>query len=356
MLFNTEPKASLSELYDRELEIERFKKGINERLILVLGLRRIGKSSLVLSVLNSLSMDYLFIDVRKLYDNVSKKVPVERIYDELKSSLGKLSFKERLKDLIKDVDVSLGSVGVRLRSSETRNNIVRVFDALNDVGKRIIIVFDEAQYLRYSTSGLRPLLAYIYDNLRNITLVLTGSEVGLLHDFLGIDDPSSELYGRYFFTVELTPFNREKSIDFLRRGFAELNINVEDYVLEKAVNELDGIVGWLTYFGKLYLDKGLEALDEVKELGINMVKSEIEELYSRSQYYQYIMEAAATLEEAKWSDILRYIMAKTGRRPTNATLSRDLRNLVKMGFLIEVNDKYRIPDPIVKYAVLNMAR
>jgi hypothetical protein len=33
----------------------------------------------------------IFIDVRKIYDNVSKKVPAEKLYEELYSGLIKLS-------------------------------------------------------------------------------------------------------------------------------------------------------------------------------------------------------------------------------------------------------------------------
>ncbi|WP_252901335.1 AAA family ATPase [Vulcanisaeta sp. JCM 14467] len=217
-------------------------------------------------------------------------------------------------------------------------------------------MLDEAQYLRYSTIGLRPLLAYTYDHLRNITMVLTGSEVGLLHDFLGLDDPSSELYGRYYYAIELKPFDREKSIEFLRRGFRELGINVEDKVLERAADELGGIVGWLVYFGRLYPEKGEDAIEEVKELGANLVRAELEELFSRSQYYRYVMEAVAVLGRARWSDVLRYVMARTGAKPTNATLSRDLNNLVKMGFLTKDGEQYGIPDPIIRYAVLRLTK
>ncbi|WP_238527825.1 hypothetical protein [Saccharolobus islandicus] len=42
-------------------------------MIVVLGLKRTGKSSLVLSTLNSLNVNCIFIDVRKIYDDVSKK-------------------------------------------------------------------------------------------------------------------------------------------------------------------------------------------------------------------------------------------------------------------------------------------
>ncbi|ADN50247.1 AAA family ATPase [Vulcanisaeta distributa] len=352
MLFSTEPKTSLDELFDREAEIERFRSGLNERLVLVLGIRRVGKSSLVLSVLNSLGIDYIFIDVRKLYDNVSRKVPAERIYNELRMSLGNLSFWEGVRRIIDEIDVSLGPIRFRLSASRIRDGIAKILEAINNAGKHVVLILDEAQYLRYSTIGLRPLLAYVYDHLRNITLVLTGSEVGLLHDFLGINDPSSELYGRYYHVVELRPFDRGRSIEFLRRGFRELGINVDDRVIERAADELGGIVGWLVYFGRLYPERGVDAINEVKEIGANLVRSELEELFSRSQYYRYIMEAVAVLGRAKWSDVMKYLMARVGERPTNATLSRDLNNLVKMGFLTKDGDWYGIPDPIVRYAVL----
>ena len=51
---------------------------------------------------------------------------------------------------------------------------------------------------------------------------------------------------------------------------------------------------------------------------------------------------------------MRYVMARLGVRPTNVTLSRDLNNLVKMGFLTKDGEFYGIPDPIIRYAVLKM--
>lgn len=47
-----------------------------------------------------------------------------------------------------------------------------------------------------------------------------------------------------------------------------------------------------------------------------------------------------------------YIAVKTGRRVASTTLSRNLRNLVKTGFLEKVGEEYKIVDPIVRYAVL----
>ncbi|MGC9077003.1 MAG: AAA family ATPase [Conexivisphaera sp.] len=150
--------------------------------------------------------------------------------------------------------------GSQGHAEEIKDNIVKIFEALNDIG-RVIVVFDEAQYLRYSTVGLRSVLAHVYDYMDGITLILTGSEVGLLHDFVGVDDPDPELYGRYHSGMELKPLDGEKSREFLRRGFEQLGIRVNEDVLERAVSELDGIIGWLVYFGKLYADRGKEAVE-----------------------------------------------------------------------------------------------
>jgi predicted transcriptional regulator len=47
-----------------------------------------------------------------------------------------------------------------------------------------------------------------------------------------------------------------------------------------------------------------------------------------------------------------YVMAQTGRRLTNAAISRDLKNLVKIGFIERQGDEHRIIDPMVRYAML----
>ncbi|WP_054837409.1 AAA family ATPase [Metallosphaera hakonensis] len=224
-------------------------------------------------------------------------------------------------------------VKVRIRG-EAKDNLSKVFEALNEIGLKkgkVPVVFDETQYLKYSTLGLRPFFAHIYDYMKGITLILTGSEVGLLHDFLGLDDPKSELYGRYYYTVELKPFNEDKSKEFLRRGFKEVIVEVKESVIGEAVKELDGIVGWLVYFGKLYLERKEGAIEEVKEIGSNLVKEELKELEIRSPFYLLILKAIASLGKAKWKNIMDYVTATTGRKVNNATLYRELNTLMNMG-------------------------
>ena len=43
--------------------------------------------------------------------------------------------------------------------------------------------------------------------------------------------------------------------------------------------------GGVVHFGKLYLDKGNDAIEEVKSLGARIVKKELDEAFSKSPYY-----------------------------------------------------------------------
>jgi AAA+ ATPase superfamily predicted ATPase len=352
MLFSTEPKDSLKDLFDREHEVKALKDGLNERLVLVLGLRRTGKSSLVRSTLNSIDVNTVVLDVRKAYDEISKKVTSERLLEELHSSMLKLDLKEKLKDLYSRLEITLESpLRVKLSPRNLIKDFVEVLEMLNDNGKTVI-AFDEAQYMRFSTIGMRSIMAYVYDNLKNVTLVLTGSEVGLLYDFIGLNNPDAELYGRYYKAVNVDPFDRKMSKEFLVKGFVELGVNFDEKTVEEAAEELGGIPGWLVYFGKLYEEKGKNALNEVKEIGSELVKRELESIFARSSYYLYILKAIAVSEKASWKNIVDYVTVKTGSPALNATISRDINNLLKMGFIKKEIEGYAIADPIVRYTVL----
>jgi len=173
-------------------------------------------------------------------------------------------------------------------------------------------------------------------------------EVGLLHDFLGLDDYSSPLYGRIYEEVEVKPFSRELSREFLRRGFNEVDMSVSKEEIETAVEELDGIPGWLVEFGFHYWKRGdfERALDMTMRKARALIREELLELEKRSRRYSLILHAVA-MGLTSWSMIKEYVEAKAGP-VTNARLSELLRNLKKMGWITRENRKYRIIDPVVE--------
>lgn len=62
LLFDPRPKSSRKELFDRRRELQALDDAIGKPLILVLGVRRVGKSSLLLSFLER--WKGVYIDLR----------------------------------------------------------------------------------------------------------------------------------------------------------------------------------------------------------------------------------------------------------------------------------------------------
>jgi nicotinate-nucleotide pyrophosphorylase (carboxylating) len=100
----------------------------------------------------------------------------------------------------------------------------RVSDNLD----RFVLAIDEAQWLRllkgHGKMDMALVLAYVYDNLSNVKVILTGSEVGLLHDFIGFNDVRSPLYGRIMDELTLEPFSRGQKPDLLKVERVVLNV------------------------------------------------------------------------------------------------------------------------------------
>jgi len=77
--------------------------------------------------------------------------------------------------------------------------------------------------------------------------------------------PSSPLYGRSPAKLYLQPFNREQATGFLRKGLQEYNVKLSENFIEEAVENLDGVPGWLTLYGNNIAVRKLhhkDALDE----------------------------------------------------------------------------------------------
>ncbi len=365
MLFSVEPKATIRDLYDREIELNELRSSVlrGDRLIAVYGIRRIGKTSLVRAFLSDLSQPYVLIDVRQIYfveGNVNVNSLVRHVLDGFRKFMGK---GERLWEGFKDalrgiswVRVSAGGVEIKL-SRKSRANLIELLNAVDEwCGRnstRFILVFDEAQYMRFSNIRYDGVLAWAYDNLSNVTFIVTGSEVGVLRNFLRIDDPEAPLYGRYVREIYVDRFSRETSINFLRRGFTELGIEVNDGELNEVYEKLDGIVGWLTLYGYLRGIEKLshrEALDKVFNDGVKLVLSELDAVIkpSRARYLAILNAVARGLNT--WSEIRRYVEVRTGEI-SDTVFNKLIRNLVRYGYLSKVNNTYAIPDPVVAKAV-----
>lgn len=195
MLFDPEPKRRSIDLFDFDNELKSLMDAlIKDKLTLVTGLRRYGKTSLILTGLNESKVKYIYVDCRLLPDNPTVRDFIILIVN---SGLSNSWFRR----IIKRLDfIEVGALGIRVKLKRASEGLIRLIEGLGDM----VLVLDEAQLLRIIKMNLTRLLAYIYDNTPT-RLVLSGSEVGLLYDFLGIHDPESPLFGRAYREVRLRP-------------------------------------------------------------------------------------------------------------------------------------------------------
>ncbi len=364
MLFSLEPKTNTKDLFDREKELEKISDAVEKDRIIVLdGLRRIGKTSVLKSFLNSSKHFNIFIDCRKFMKGSTintyefDKGVARSIQNEIKNSaFQKLIF------TISSVNIKGIELTFKDRKKDLSSILSDINDSLENKNRKFIVAFDEAQYLRFYGRGGKKflyLMAYAYDNLKNIVFVLTGSEIGVLFDFLKLEDPDEPLYARYTTEISLSRFTRDQSFEFLRKGLKEIGVKPSENDLSRVVEELDGIVGYLSMFGYEIYRNGPDfksALEKTNRVAAALVKKEIDALIQKSSNYAYVLNAIA-LKMNRYSLIKKYVEAKY-RKIYDSTLSNILDALVKQSF-VEIEYKksakiYYIADPIVEKFCLSM--
>ncbi len=299
-------------------------------------------------------MPYCYIDARMLEGDFTKR----RFYQLVSRCLTELSISWRLESIIRSIaravrGLSVLGSGVEL-SIEVDWRTAYLTDLLNALSRHLdslVLSIDEAQVLRmlrgFGKMDIAQVLAYVYDNLGNVKVILTGSEVGLLHDFLGLDNPKSPLYGRFVEELTIRPFSRDLSIQFLITGFRQYGIEVLMSELLEVVDRLDGVVGWLTYYGNAKI-RGVADLNEIYRRAVELVNDELRSLLSRSMYYGLTLEAIARGRK-RFAEIRDYVMLKLNKYVAPGEVERSLTNLVKMGVITRVaHGEYEIVDPVVR--------
>jgi hypothetical protein len=170
---------------------------------------------------------------------------------------------------------------------------------------------------------------------------------------LNVEDPDAPLYGRYINEITLKRFEKSKSVEFLKQGFAENKIKISDEEILKVVEKLDGIVGYLTMFGYgAITESGFDLnsnLFRTSEMAKKIVKKEIKTLIAKSPNYGYVLNAIA-YGMNRYSKVKKYI-DNNFSEISDTTLSKILLSLKKQSFIdFEYNKSqklYYFPDPVI---------
>jgi len=341
MLFDLKPKEKPSDFFNYQEELRllgSYLKDPQTRLIILRGLRRTGKSSLLRVTLNKSASKYILIDARELV-TLSRRSFESKLFEKLKSVKG---LPAALLDRIESVEA-----GVRISVKREES----LWELLRET--KPILAIDEAQMLR--GTGVDAFLAAVFDNT-DCKIILTGSEVGVLDSFLGKDDPKAPLFGRMYKEIKTHPLAREKSRAFLISGFREAGKRISEEELDAAIGELDGIIGWLTMFGNLALStKPSTALQRAAKQGALLAYSELRSfLDGRAQAKGRYLALVRILahKSMRWSELKRAVQIELREEISDSQFTNYLHSLLDYGFIVEKEGIYELPDPLLKKALL----
>ncbi|MEM3895862.1 MAG: ATP-binding protein [Archaeoglobaceae archaeon] len=358
MLFDPAPKETRKELFNRERELEELRSCIrNGKIAIVLGVRRIGKTSLLKVFAGESGFPYVFIDARKLSEYGYSKMSLYKILSE-EFSKRKRGL-EKIADYLKKIrGVGIFETHLEFDWREKGLSVSSIFEKLEEYAEdndtSFLIIVDEAQEMRYlrghGKMDFRKIIAYSYDNLRRVKFVLSGSEVGILNEFLGFGDSESPLYGRAREVINVERFSKEKSLEFLEAGFSEVGMSVSMEEIEKAVEILDGIPGWLTLYGYMAVRKNnIKVLDQVVDEAVKIAAKELSNLIKGSRLYEHVLKAMA-MGYRNWKNIGYFVESRLGRPVYDKSLYEILQKLIAASIIEKRGTEYDFLDPIYREA------
>jgi len=129
VFFRAEPVERREELFDREREAEELERGIKRvPITLVLGVRRVGKTSLVKAVTSG--MKRVYIDLREF--EWRREIYLDDLLDKLRLALPR---DRRLLGLLSAIEgVSVAGFEVKFRRGDERPGLNRLLETLNEWG------------------------------------------------------------------------------------------------------------------------------------------------------------------------------------------------------------------------------
>ena len=367
MFFDERPKTTRRDLYDMDEQLHALFSALKrgDPMVLILGLRRTGKTSLLLTGLGEAEAPAIVVDLRAIAEKpyATKKDLLSLLEAAVNKFLAEQKGRgRRLLDSLKRVKgIQVVGTGITFAWGGRESlEVAELFTQLNESASRdrfrLVVAFDEAQDLaKVAGLDMSRVLAHVYDYCSNITMVLTGSAIGLLHDFIGTEDPKAPLYGRGRTEIVLRRLNQSEVREFLETGFRQLKLRPNDEVLGTAISKLDGIIGWLTLFGSICMKEGVSeyAIERVRQAAVALTKREFQNflaarLIARKRYVRIMKHLAQG--PATWSSIKRAVEATEGRTINDRNITELITTLLKASFVEKTDGFYRIGDPMLAEA------
>lgn len=341
MYFEIEPKSKKEDFFNYSHQYEQVKKALQrkEKIIVVVGVRRVGKTSLLNIIYNESKGVKLWLDGRIVTN--PKKELFAAIYETVRIGKPKIFGK------IESLNVSAFGLGFDIKLGNESQ--VEMEKKIKEA-RQICIFIDEAQ--RMNVRELADVLSYFYDRFPQVSFIISGSEIGLVEEILGQTDAEHPLYGRDVAKITLERLDPNQSTEYLKTGFEQVGMKIEKQEIERAVADLDGLIGWLTLYGyERAVKKNKSALDKTSETAASIAASELVHFFKNVKNKELYLSILKNATGIGW-DELRLRAGKEMNTQLNPNLFNfALEKLSAYSFVEKKDGNYQLSDPLLQKAI-----
>jgi len=311
VILDPRPKTRRDELYGRDSELDAMVSiviGQKMPITVIGGIRRVGKTSLMLVAENELRDSDRFVIVYLEAGRITRR-----------GQLGE-------------------EIAKKLRL-EPGNDPIEVLRRAKSLGRHIVVVLDEVQVVprrtRYEVMDLVEAIAY---KIYHSTLILLSSAPGLAKEVAGLERNGKEILQSY--DVWLNPLKKSDAEALLADGLREQGLSPDPGVVEEAVEFFGAIPGWLVFFG-LRLVAGMKP-EQIYREAIDTALEEIKKLAPRPQLLLKVLAEG----NDSWTRALKALEDLEGRWVSRNGFAKALHYLEKRALVKD----YRILDPVYERA------
>ena len=343
---------------DRKHETELITRALqNERNIVLISPRRIGKTGLIHHVFEQIQQkepetECFYLDINATR-NLSQfiqllgKTVIGKVDTFSQSAMRKvMTFFANYKPTMSfDELTGIPTFSITVSPNQREESLKHIFEYLKQSGKRIYIAIDEFQQIaEYPEGGAEALLRSYIQFLPNVYFIFAGSKQHIMTDmFLSAKRPfyqSSQI-------VNLPLIDIHEYHAFANKWLAKTGLKMDDETFAYLYNKVDGQTWYIQdILNRLYQNRKEINIAEINEVIIELVN---EQEVAFISYYDSLTDNQAALlsaiaKEGAVPSVLSQEFISKHNLPATSSVSLALKTLLNREFVYKYNGSYIIYD------------
>ena len=337
---------------------------ISSQRVVVLGERRVGKTSTVYEAVNQRkTLRLLYVDMLgiKSVDGMCRRILKAIIVQEQKTGWFEKIFKTlaHLRPSISvDPITSLPTVSFDRSIELEADSIPEVFNLIGSLGKKqkLVVVFDEFQDI-LNLANAHEALALLRGEIQfqgEISFIFVGS---IRHKMEEIFTKHDSPFFKSAITLTVDSLPHKEFSKFLKSKFSQGDREVDDEVLSKAFQIAENIPGDIQQLcGAIW-----EITAEKEMISVDKFKSAMQLIFSREQksYESYInlltniqLKVLTAVAKEGGKQVFSVAFMKPSGFTNPSTVRRAVNRLLQLNILFESSGKYRFVNPFFRAWIL----